>query len=74
VNAGNVVKAYLLYLLLGTVLLLLADGWLWVNGRPTVSAWLRLHRQWYDYTLAVALALNSLLFIHLFRGPMNDPR
>lgn len=73
-SAGFVYKAFLIYLILGQLALLVFDGWLWWNGRETVSAWLREHRAWYDYTLAVAMFMNSLLFIHLFRGGPIPPR
>ena len=68
-QAGWIVKVYLSYLVIGLLLVLAADLWLWASGQPTVSVWLREHRQWYDYALAVAVFMNSLLFIHLFRGP-----
>lgn len=67
--AGIVVKVYLAYLVIGTLSLLAADVWLIATGRESVTVWLRSHPHWYDYALAVALFLNSLLFIHLFRSP-----
>lgn len=73
-EAGSLYKCYLAYLILGQVLLLVGDLYLFFAGQPTVSAWLRLHRTWYDYTLAVVLLANTLLFIHLFVATVPPPR
>lgn len=72
-QAGQVFKVYIVYMLIGIITMGLCDFHLWYMGRQTVSEWLRQNSEWYFYSLAVAVLFFVLLFIHLFARGHSPP-